>query len=371
MEPEFRPIFFEEDFALTAFYGWRKIFAGEDFRVLAYSKGPFRRCLILSWGLDSKALEQVVQDAQLLNFRSEIFVQNFAEPFGEMFHGSRQLDYEFQLIAGRRFRKANDSMRLLNRSTILLDLNLPELKLMEDFRSNTRNVIRRAKKNNVSICLEAGSEGIIDKFFEFYEPLINKFKLDRPNIEIIYNMVRANKLLCFASRESDGEPTMINLIYVCERQAYYMFGASAERFETGTGQLLQWEIMRFLKAQGVRWYDLGGVRTADPTNGIFLFKRGFGGELVHWGEQLVYQPPIHRALHVIRSNLPNIRKDSAQNAFNKLARTFAAQAGALKRSGGEQKMTDQHVHVGEGGRAIVGNVSAPAQGVGASEKTKE
>ena len=38
---------------------------------------------------------------------------------------------------------------------------------------------------------------------------------------------------------------MIDLIYVCERQAYYMFGASAERFETGTGQLLQWEIMRF------------------------------------------------------------------------------------------------------------------------------
>ena len=166
---------------------------------------------------------------------------------------------------------------------------------------------------------------------------------------------------------------MINLIYVCERQAYYMFGASAERFETGTGQLLQWEIMRFLKAQGVRWYDLGGVRTADPTNGIFLFKRGFGGELVHWGEQLVYQPPIHRALHVIRSNLPNIRKDSAQNAFNKLARTFAAQVEALKRyrSGGEQKMTVQHVHVAEGGRAIVGNVSAPAPGVGASEKTKE
>ena len=39
---------------------------------------------------------------------------------------------------------------------------------------------------------------------------------------------------------------------------------------------------------------------------------------------------------------------------------------ALKeyRSKGEQKMTVQHVHVAEGGQAIVGNVSAQTEGVG-------
>ena len=36
----------------------------------------------------------------------------------------------------------------------------------------------------------------------------------------------------------------------------------------------------------------------------------------------------------------------------------------------EQKMTVQHVHVAEGGQAIVGNVSAPAPGVGANEKVE-
>jgi hypothetical protein len=65
-----------------------------------------------------------------------------------------------------------------------------------------------------------------------------------------------------------------------------------------------------------------------------------------------------------------VQQDSAQNAFNKLARTFAAQVEALKRyrSGGEQKMTVQHVHVAEGGQAIVGNVNAPTEGVGARKK---
>ncbi len=53
------------------------------------------------------------------------------------------------------------------------------------------------------------------------------------------------------------------------------------------------------------------------------------------------------------------QQDSTERAFNKLARTFAAQVEALKRyrTGGEQKMTVQHVTVSEGGQAIVGNVS--------------
>src|SRR6202522_4012504 len=76
-----------------------------------------------------------------------------------------------------------------------------------------------------------------------------------------------------------------------------------------------------------------------------------------------------RLAHV--ENIP--QQDSAERAFNKLTRTFAAQMSALKeyRSKGEQKMTVQHVHVGDGGQAIVGNVSASTEGVGAREKTKE
>ena len=73
-----------------------------------------------------------------------------------------------------------------------------------------------------------------------------------------------------------------------------------------------------------------------------------------------------RLAHV--DNIP--QQDSAESAFNKLARTFAAQMSALKeyRSKGEQKMTVQHVHVAEGGQAIVGNVNASPEGVGARKK---
>ena len=58
------------------------------------------------------------------------------------------------------------------------------------------------------------------------------------------------------------------------------------------------------------------------------------------------------------TNIP--QQDSAERAFNKLARTFAVQMEALKRyrTGGEQKVTVQHQHVtvSEGGQAVVGTV---------------
>ena len=69
-------------------------------------------------------------------------------------------------------------------------------------------------------------------------------------------------------------------------------------------------------------------------------------------------------------NLP--QQDSAERAFNKLTRTFATQVEALKnyRSKGEQKMTVQHVHVADGGQAIVGNVNSPAQGSGSGRNRR-
>ena len=56
------------------------------------------------------------------------------------------------------------------------------------------------------------------------------------------------------------------------------------------------------------------------------------------------------------------RQDSAARAFGRLARTFPAQIEALNRyrSHGEPAITVQNVWVGDGGKAIVGNVTQHA-----------
>ena len=47
------------------------------------------------------------------------------------------------------------------------------------------------------------------------------------------------------------------------------------------------------------------------------------------------------------------------NRATKLLRTFAAQMEALKRyrTGGQQKMIIEHIHINKGGQAIVGSVT--------------
>ena len=67
-----------------------------------------------------------------------------------------------------------------------------------------------------------------------------------------------------------------------------------------------------------------------------------------------------RLAHV--ENIP--QQDSAERAFNKLARTFAAQVEALKRyrTGGQQNVIVRHVTVAEGGQAIVRNIQQGGRG---------
>ena len=80
---------------------------------------------------------------------------------------------------------------------------------------------------------------------------------------------------------------------------------------------------------------------------------------------------IHVATMKVARHLANAdtipKQDSAQNALSKLARTYASQMETLKkyRTGGQQKMTVEHIHVHQGGQAIVGNV---ATGEGAAKK---
>ena len=71
--------------------------------------------------------------------------------------------------------------------------------------------------------------------------------------------------------------------------------------------LLQWEVMRFAKAQGQHFYDLLGVTpleaaTGHPWAGISSFKAKFGGQvtLCPPEQQIVLRPWAERLLAMKR-----------------------------------------------------------------------
>ena len=74
-----------------------------------------------------------------------------------------------------------------------------------------------------------------------------------------------------------------------------------------------------------------------------------------------------------RAMLPDISFDTRHgnlNSANKLSRTYSTLLEALNRhrGKGQQKVTVEHVHVHEGGQAIVGNVESPGGGFAAKSK---
>lgn len=82
------------------------------------------------------------------------------------------------------------------------------------------------------------------------------------------------------------------------RKTWYAFGAGNQRMrDTMAGYLLQWEMIRGALARGDQVYDLRGVlENPDPSNGLYLFKSRFGGELETFlGEVYVpYRPLAYR-----------------------------------------------------------------------------
>jgi FemAB family len=59
--------------------------------------------------------------------------------------------------------------------------------------------------------------------------------------------------------------------------AIYLLGATSDDGLNAKGAyLLQWTMIQWLKENGIKWYDLGGI---DPEGnpGVYSFKRGLSG----------------------------------------------------------------------------------------------
>ena len=75
------------------------------------------------------------------------------------------------------------------------------------------------------------------------------------------------------------------LLFRFGQTAWYFYGASADAHrEKMPAYLLQWEAIRWAKAQGCSRYDLWGapdvLAESDPLWGVYRFKEGFGGRWV-------------------------------------------------------------------------------------------
>jgi lipid II:glycine glycyltransferase (peptidoglycan interpeptide bridge formation enzyme) len=175
------------------------------------------------------------------------------------------------------------------KTTMILDLSRSEEEILAAMHHKHRYNIRLAARKGVSIVHDNSDEARAD-FWRLMEITAERdgFRLrdqeyDRGRWEAMRDAGQAQLFLA----EHEGNRLAGMVIYTFGRKYWYRTGASSnEKRNLMPVHLLQWEVMRWAKSQGITYYDMVHVpRSArlnqdHPQHGLYRFKAGFGGEVV-------------------------------------------------------------------------------------------
>lgn len=197
--------------------------------------------------------------------------------------------------------------------TVILDITPSEHEILEQMKSKWRYNIRLAEKKGVSIA--KGSAQDINTFYDLY-----KETSLRDGIAI--HAKQYYESLCILAEEQTNmqvsiykaiheEDVIASIITLFTRtQGTYVYGASSnEKRNLMSTYLLQWKAIQDAKAFGCRCYDFYGIPPTDdenhPMHGLYRFKTGFGGSIVHRIGSIDYPVSFFYTAYVIAEKVRN------------------------------------------------------------------
>jgi peptidoglycan pentaglycine glycine transferase (the first glycine) len=204
------------------------------------------------------------------------------------------------------------------RNTMLIDLTRSENDLLAAMKPKTRYNVRLAQKKGVTI--RSGDLSDLDLLYRLYAEtaqrdgfIIRPIDYYRDAWGSFIRSDLAHPLIAVVDRE-----VVAGLIlFRFSDRAWYMYGMSSGLHrEKMPNHLLQWEAMRWARAQGCAVYDLWGapdeLNESDSMWGVYKFKEGLGAELAqHAGAHdfvisplgyWLYSQAMPRMLGVMRRN---------------------------------------------------------------------
>ena len=110
-----------------------------------------------------------------------------------------------------------------------------------------------------------------------FDENVNVESFRQINNELTSNL----KLQIFICSIND-EPLSAMVTSVIGKTGIYLLGGTSKKgLELSSSYLLQWEVIKWMKAHGLTQYDLGGI-DKEENPGVYTFKSGMGGEEISY-----------------------------------------------------------------------------------------
>jgi len=191
-------------------------------------------------------------------------------------------------LAEAGYRRAADIQPVL--ATLQLDLAPDEEALLAAMEKDTRWSVRQAPKRGVTTRAASDEDGL-RAFYDLYAEtggragfITRTWQYYRQTWGTLVDAGLATIRLAYL----DGSAVAGAMVWRCGDRALYQSGATNDAGRKAyAAYALLWECIIEAKRAGRRTFDMGGIpvdleRKDDPMYGPYLFKRGFGGEVVRW-----------------------------------------------------------------------------------------
>ncbi|MBN1120526.1 MAG: peptidoglycan bridge formation glycyltransferase FemA/FemB family protein [Anaerolineae bacterium] len=185
--------------------------------------------------------------------------------------------------AGLRFSREQVQFR----NSVIVDLRRSEDDLLAAMKQKTRYNVRLSPRRDVTV--RFGSADDLDLLYDLYaETALRDGFVIRPldYYRQAWGAFMQAGLAQPIIAEYKGDPIAHVIVFGFGKRAWYFYGASSDEHRNRMPTyLLQWEAIRWAKAQKMVLYDFWGAPNDfddedDPLAGVFHFKDGFGGTVV-------------------------------------------------------------------------------------------
>ena len=270
---KYRPIFLHPDWLHVRHLGWTDAWPAPGLRVMSRSDGPIMRHLFVSeLTAGHRTLDGEI--ARRCSPFSEITIHDLT---GTSEIEGLLLKDGFSILAGE---------RMLNNSTLVIDLTQPQEKLQSAMKPDTRRKLRLAEKLGVRFDAECGKDAKRRGcFLMAYNAMAKQRGLSRMSDRALGDLLEGGKSRLAGAFADDCEAACFVLTYEAGKTAIFHHGASVGPSDPLLGRMVHWRLICQLAQEGFKWYDFGGLPSLDPGNGITRFKLGFGGTVIDLGKE--------------------------------------------------------------------------------------